>query len=1553
MTTLAFLSALRRQNVSIWIDGDKLRYSGPPGALSPVLKNELIRRKAEILKLLKASANSSNISASPVRSHRLVDGMPLSFSQQRLWFLNQLEPGNPFYNILGVTRLGFKVDAEVLEISINELIRRQHSLRTKFSATRGIPAQIIVSELQLTLPVIDLSDMVAAEREIEAHRLATEEAQRPFDLSCAPLVRMMLVRLFAEDHVLIVTMHHIISDAWSTGIFWSELGELYAAAGERRTPRLSDLEIQYADFAVWQREWLSNEVIERQLLYWRKQLAGLPQLQLTTDFRRPATQSFRGARYPVVLSSELTRGVRAFSERTGATPFMVLLAAFKVLLSRYARQQDIVIGTPIAGRRWGNVEPLIGFFVNSLVLRTDISGNPSFRELVGRIREVALGAYANQDMPFEMLVEKLKPDRDPGRNPLFQVTFQLMQVTRDRKTKATAPALPDISRGTAIFDIAFSLADEARAFTGNFEYNIDLFEEATIARMIDQYTVILRAGVADPEAKISQLPAMETAQRHRLLFDWNKSKASTRSGECLHHLFEEQVARTPDAIALVSETEELTFQELNLRADHYARKLRAAGIGPEKIAALYLERSPQLVCCMLAVAKAGGAYLPLDPSYPPRRTAFMLEDSCAAVVVTSEQLAASLPASRPCTILVEAIDAVEVQLTEFVSEPDNPKPTHPAYVLYTSGSTGKPKAVVIEHRAICNHMRWMQRAFLFDASDHILQRTPVGFDASVWEVHAPLGSGARLILAPVTEHFDPTELGEVLQAQGITVLQLVPSMLRQLLDAHAFDQCTSLRWLFCGGESLTGDLARRFANACPAQLVNLYGPTEATIDATYHVVRRGDDARAHIPIGRPIDNMLMYIVDEHDEIVPMGIPGELLIGGEGLARGYLGQPTLTEERFIPDPFNCHEGKVYRTGDVCRYLPHGNIEFLGRADYQVKIRGVRIELEGIEAVLREHPLLRDIAVIAREDQLGDQRLVAYVVPDQRQWELNNSGACAEQVNDWQRIYDEIIYREPRWNEAPTFDISGWNSTDTGEPIPPGDMREWLEHTVARIRRLKPRRVLEIGCGTGLLLFQIAPQCERYVATDFSTLVIEVLRSRVERIHPDLLVEVLLQTADDFTGFGSESFDLVILNSVVQYFPSIEYLVNVLEKAAGVITPDGSVFIGDVRSLPLLEAFHTAIEVARVPASMPISQFRQLCSNAILEERELVIAPEFFGAVTRHCLGGGEILVEPKRGKYRNEIASFRYDVTLRKVAVPLTPVLPAVRSFDTSADIRRILVEERPEILHLRGIPNLRTRYAAQLVEFVVHNDEAKSVEDLRRFAASLTDEGADPDELWDMADELFYDVEVTWTQGAADGACDALYVRRDQQSRPSLGTHLLKLSCQPWFTYANVPLRGLMIHKLLPELRSYLELQMPQNAMPSSFIFLTELPKLSNGKLDRQSLPPPEYARATDGCHIEPRGEFEEKIAAVWKQVLHVNRVGALDDFFHLGGHSLLATQVIARLREFLDFKVPLRTIFDSPKLADFAAALALLQNGARPKGPAIRRLGRPQLSAAGVVNDG
>ncbi|WP_406725048.1 amino acid adenylation domain-containing protein [Streptomyces sp. GD-15H] len=943
------------------------------------------RRRALIALLREQGVDLSALQAVPRLPRDTGEPLPLSFTQQRLWFLDQLGGTGAAYNIPAAMRLSGRLDRPALLRALAAVVQRHEVLRTRFAEHEGVPHQIVGDGADFHVVEEELADPA------RLPGICREEAAAPFDLARGPLIRARLLRRTDQEHYLLVTTHHSVCDGWSVGVFYRDLVATYEAFCAGRPVPLEPLPVQYADYAHWQRQWLADEVQERQTAYWKRQLAGVdPRLTLPVDRERPRVKTYAGASETFQCPADLLGALRDVAKFHDVTLYMTLLAAYSVVLNRYTHETDIAVGTVVAGRNRREAEDLIGFFANTLVMRTDLSGDPAFPELLTRVRKTALEAYDHQDVPFEAVVDALDTERSLSHSPVFQTLFVLQEAQTRRTTSlGDLDVTPvDIELSFTKFDLTVDLRETPDGLVGTVEYNTDLYDRATVRRFVGHYTRLLRAVAADPALPVSRLTMVDAEERRQVVEVWNDTERPYSADRCLHQLFEDEVARHPDRTALVDADRSWTYAELNAWANRIAHGLRRHGIGPDSLVGLHAHRSAEMVAGILGSLKAGGAYLPIEPTHPAARRTELVETTGVQVVLTQPDLdteplsdAAHLLRLHPDGTLR---DGTGQDVTG--GREDNPSAAelgltsdHLAYVIHTSGSTGRPKGVMVEHRAAVNRIEWMQNEYRLTEDDVVLQKTPYSFDVSVWEFFWPLLFGARLAVAEPGAHRDPAALISAVRRFGVTTLHFVPSMLRTLVEEPGWTDCTSVRQVFCSGEALPPDLCARHHERHPAPLHNLYGPTEAAVDVSHWTCPAGPAPRT-VPIGRPIQNIQLYVLNEAREPQGVGCVGELYIAGAGLARGYLHQPELTRERFVPNPFAGPAARMYRTGDLVRWLPDGTLDFLGRVDDQVKLRGFRIELGEIEHRLAEHPAVRACAVVIREDQPGNPRLIAYTVLD---------------------------------------------------------------------------------------------------------------------------------------------------------------------------------------------------------------------------------------------------------------------------------------------------------------------------------------------------------------------------------------------------------------------------------------------------------------------------------------------------------------------------------------------------------------------------------------------
>lgn len=1495
----------------------------------------------------------------------------LSFAQQRLWFLDQLEGANATYNMPIAFRLHGQIDYKALHRVFDEIIQRHESLRTNFQSERGQPAQVIAERVTLHIPQVDLSFLDVIEQERQLETLLRLEAQKTFNLTRDLLLRVSILRLSALDNVVSVSIHHIISDGWSVGnVLLHEFKTLYEAFVKGQPSPLPALKIQYGDFASWQRNWLSGSRLNNQLNYWKNKLAGVPALiDLPTDRPRPPAQTFSGAAHSFALPAELLTEVKALSQAAGCTLFMTLLAGFSALLSRYSRQEDVVVGSPIANRTHPDLEPLIGFFVNTLVMRTSLGPETTGHELLAQVRNNCLEAFQNQDIPFERLVEHLKPERNPSFTPLFQVMFILQTQNQER----TGLKIGDLSMtsipmdtATSMFDLTLKLEEQGGELLGEFEYNTALFDLSWIERFVSYYTNMLKGLIQSRDQIVARIPLMSASQAKAVLFEANQTYQTLPTEQSIVSLFEEQARQSPDNIAVSMGEQSITYAELNLAAEKFASYLFNKGVGVETLVGLCLDRSINMMVGLLGILKAGAAYIPLDPDYPKERLAAMIESAQLGIIVAQTATESCLPDAKhtshaahiSCRVAVRILldrDWSEILITPPRANSPNIAPESLAYVIYTSGSTGKPKGVQISHQALLNFLLTMQDQQGLQTEDVLLAVTTISFDIAGLELYLPLITGARVVLVSRETVSDGFQLLREIETHLPTVMQATPSTWRMLLATGT--KTFPMRRILCGGEALDSALANQLVQT-DAQIWNLYGPTETTIWSVATKVKRTEAEKnaqlgSGAAIGLPIGNTQTYILDASLDPTPQGLSGELYIGGLGVGRGYLGQPGLTAERFLPDPYSEVPGaRIYRTGDLVRAREDGIITYVGRIDHQVKIRGFRIELGEIEAKLAEHPAVSHAVAIARPDHLGQAQLVAYVETKTDWKESTQDQGRTNTLNEkWQTVWNET-YRGTAGAETSWDDLSGWLSSHTRQPIPKEEMKEWVTQTVSSILALKPQRVMEIGCGTGLLLSRLAPHVAQYTGVDFSRAVIERLQRRLET-HSFDHVSLLCRDANDLHDIEQESVDTFVINSVAQYFPTVDYLIQALLGACSKVADGGRLFIGDLRGLQMLELQHTSVQLFQAEDHCDKEELNRRIQAAIDREEELLIHPRFFSTLRSLEPRIQSISLRLKSGAAHNEMTCFRYDVVIeigrqpfRSVALAtLQAALPEIDTSQHALTLEGLTqrLRDHPLGLCLRNVDNQRLQHDAATHEWLKSTQFHQDVAAFRKQLGQTPVKGLSIASMTELANTLGMEMGSAWSERQPYRTMDIVFVKKESDvTMHGIAIEMVyedaALKTPNFAAWTNYPDRNLSKKLLISSLRQTLQEALPAYMVPASIVCLDRLPLTPNGKIDRFSLPAPD-AVAQQATYLAPRNEAEMHLVRIWEDILGIERIGVRDNFFNLGGHSLLAVQVISKIRDYFSIELPLQALFDAPTLGQLAELLTTNQPNNTLQAPTIRLL--------------
>nr|WP_245008737.1 non-ribosomal peptide synthetase [Mycolicibacterium farcinogenes] len=1477
--------------------------------------------------------------------------VPLSYAQNRMWFLNRLQGEVATYNMPTAYRITGDLDTEALRAALADVVCRHESLRTLFPAVDGVPRQVVVPEEDADFGwrIIGAQDW-SVDRLTEA---VSAEVGHTFDLTNEIPLRATLFQLADSEHVLVAVVHHIAADGWSIGPLVRDLGMAYAARCVGQAPDWMPLPVQYVDYTLWQREHLGEladaaSPIAAQVEYWERQLSGLPELlELPTDRPYPPVADYRGSSVAIDWPPEMQQEVARVAREHNATSFMVVQAALALLLGQLSASTDVAVGFPIAGRRDPALDELVGFFVNTLVLRVDLGGDPTVAEVLEQVRASTLGAYENQDVPFEVLVERLNPTRSLTHHPLIQAMFAWQNFPGLDDDPSAALALGNVQAAplaahthSARMDLVFFLREHwtpsgaPAGIWGTVEFRTDVFDASSIEIMVERLRRVLVAMTADPARTVSSVDVVDGAESARLdVFGCREVLTRPVVGASIPELFGAQVDRAPEAVAVRFEGRSWTYRELDEASNRLACLLIDHGVGPGGYVALLLHRCARAIVSILAVLKTGAAYLPIDPAHPKERLQFMLADCGPLVAITTAGLAERFDG---CDVMV--IDVDDPRIDGQRSTPlACAAPDDVAYVIYTSGTTGLPKGVAVTHRNVTR---------LFDGLDVGVRLGPeqvwsacssLAFDYSVWEIWGALLHGGRLVVVPEQVTRSPQELHSLVVDEHVTVLSQTPSAVGMLSPA--------------GLEAVTLMVA---AEACPVEVVDRWapgrvmlngcGPTETTVYATVSAPLRAGGSV--VPIGLPVPGAALFVLDRFLRPVPVGVVGELYVAGRGVGVGYVRRVGLTASRFVACPFGGFGSRMYRTGDLVSWGADGQLRYGGRADEQVKIRGYRIELGEITAVLAAEPRVAQAVTVAHssisDDGTSDNQLVSYVVLDKEMMLVREPARELQLVEQWQGVYGDLYTGESFTEGAPTAlgeDFGGWNSSYTGEPIPLDQMRDWRADTVNRILDLRPQRVLEIGVGSGLVLTHVAPQCVEYWGTDFSAPTIESLGAGVAGQDWADRVRLRVQPADAADGLPPGHFDVVVLNSVIQYFPSAGYLLDVLAVAMRSLAPGGALFLGDVRNLSLLRAFTAGVVCADSGCDEDSATVAERIRREMLAEQELLLAPEFFVALPEHLPGIAAVELQLKGMEAVNELSRYRYEVVLRKAPAPVYSVarLPSEpwQHFGGLDALESHLRAQRPPELRVTGVPHAGIWPDVALAQALAESDVRSTIGELRSRTWTCEDSVL-PHECHRLGRDLGYRTAVTWSP--TDGRMDVIF------TRPT-GTH-------PPIALSDVYLPGTAVGTLagyvndpaaierVTELRSFASRRLPDYMVPAAIMVLDSLPLTVNGKLDRRALPAPEFSSGV--AYRAPRDERERLLAALFGEVLGVSRVGIDDGFFDLGGHSLTATRLIARARLEFGVDIPIKALFDAPSVAALAEWISI--HAAEHTGPPLRAQERPSV---------
>ena len=1469
---------------------------------------------------------------------------PLSFAEQRLWLVDQIEPNHPFYNLPLAAQVHGPLDVELLQGCLNDCVQRHETLRCTYSIVDGQPQRRVHDQLKLDVERVDLQGVqsnAGRQRELDARLRAA--ARSPFDLDHGPLLRLTVYSLAPEEHVVLLTMHHIISDGWSMWVMLGELAEFYRARRLGVQPALAALAISYSQFAARQRAELTESRLQPLLEYWTEALREAPRvLDLPTDFPRPPVQDFEGAVFSLQFSPRQSEQIKQLAQQHRATPFMVLLSAYACLLSRYTGQRDLSIGTAVANRSETELEPLVGFFVNSLVLRMQLAENPSFIELLRQVRGTAIDAFEHQELPFERLVEQIATDRDRSHSPLFQTALIFQNAPRDFRVADGLSMTPlQVDNGTSKFDLSLFLWEQDGRIVGHVEYRTRLFREPTISRLVDSLHVLVDGALQRPETPIDQLPLLSESVQAAIQARGSGPIVPEQDHQLLHELVIPRMRSDPGRPAISHADQRMTYGELDQQSRSIARGLQLLGVRAEQRVVVYMDRSAAQIASILAVLRCGGTFVPIETTFPLGRLEQVVKDADAAVVITDAQSLAEFGERMAGYQVRTPVDLTAGDDGQW-SDPEI-DPRKLAYLIYTSGSTGQPKGVAIEHRSISNFVRGFCEVVELTAEDRVLHQFSPSFDGWLAEVFITLYQGACIEIVDRETVLDPPRLTRLLQDRGVTYATFTPPVLA-LLDPG---DLPDLQTVLSAGAPLSAELADRWKH--DRRLFNGYGPTECAVGVTIQrvaPVAMGEDSVDRTPaVGRPIANTHVYVLDPSRQFVPDGVVGEVYIGGTGVGRGYWGQPDLTEAHFLPDPWssldsgcgaNHHAGspvagesmagesmagesmagesiaggveppRMYRTGDLGYWNAAGELMIVGRADDQVKLRGFRIEPAEIAAALDQLPEVRASVVVPWGDDLagdgGERRLVAYIVASDDPMDEGATPARVtpaltsdaltgqlprdprllerQHIDRWQELFDQS-QQTGNPAVAPEDDFSGWTSVITGRPIPVDQMRRWADQAAERILQLHPRRVLEIGCGTGLMLLRIGDSIEQYVGLDVLQAALDRLSRTLDR-RPALAdkVSLLRRAADELDELPVDSFDTIVLNSVVQYFPSGEYFLDVIHRASRLLSEGGRIFLGDLRDLRLHAAFATDVELMRSTAeAMTVAELMRRVQTRIEHDEELLLDPALYKILRPELPRLHSVRSQwkaPQDGDPwdDNELMRYRFDTTL---------------CFDGPG-------------------PELDSRWDLGAAEFDPHSGIRR--EQLTWRLLQQADQGL-------AVSELLAERDRRLQAATANAADPPLTPRRGDRIESESGHSKSLHQC------FNDPLRGSRSTHLIRRVREQLQQQLPQYMIPAAFVLLDQLPRTVQGKIDRKALPPPPSTRPDwAGKRHAARDRHEALLVTIWEELLGIDPIGIEDDFFELGGHSMLAVRMVAEVQRQTGVDLPLAVLFQRPTIHALAELL-------------------------------
>lgn len=1441
----------------------------------------------------------------------------LSSSQKRLWVLSKFENGSEAYNTPIVVELNGNVDENRVETTLIKLIQRHEAFRTIIKTINGSPKAKILDNVDFKLEIREENNI---ENDIK-HFL------RPFDLENDILIRAGIIKRKDKNdcYILVIVVHHIISDGTSLGILTNEFCDLYNGKV------LPELTIQYKDFAAWQNKLLLTDTIKKQETYWKDIFSSeIPILDLPTEYQRPAIQSFKGANYYFNISSEISNRIKQYALDNKLTIYMVMLAAYNILLNKYTEKEDIVVGCPIAGRHHSDLNKIVGMFVNTLALRNFPKDELSFRDFVMNVKDTCLGAYENQDYQFEDLVDLLNIKRDTSRNPIFETMLTLQNMDRGEFSIEGIEANKfDFENKTSMFDITLKIYDDNNGYFVDVEYCTSLFSKQYIKRFTEHFIKVLEDITNNPDILIKDIEIITKPEKDQIVNQFNNTNFIYNTHNTIKEIFEESVELNSNRTAVIFNDEKMTYREFNDKCNQLAHKLKDIKVDRNVLVGVIADRSIEMYIAIMAIIKAGGAYVPISPEYPNQRIEYIVNNSNTKLILSSNEYVNLIRSIKEDITIIDINDN-NLYTGDTKNLPTITQQNDLVYIIYTSGSTGLPKGVQVENISLINRICWMQKQYPITKEDVIIQKTIFTFDVSVWEIFWWSFQGAAMCILPQGDEKDAKSIITCIEKNNVTIIHFVPSMLTLFLDYIESENINksvkSLRHVFSSGEALTISQVNQFRkllyNSNKTQLNNLYGPTEATIDVTYFNCMATEKYNS-IPIGKPIDNIRLYVLDKYNKLQPIGIPGELCIAGIGLARGYLNNKELTDEKFLANQF-INEDRIYKTGDIAKWREDGNLEYLGRNDHQVKLRGFRIELGEIERCIDKCSFIKENVVVLNHEENNNDKLIAYLIPNYSEYEkkysvLQKDDMAKSQLNDWEGLWNNV-YLENTYVKDERFNYTTWNSSFTGEIYPYEEMREWLDNTVTNIRRLKPKNVIEIGCGLGMVLFEIAPDVSQYLGTDLSVSAINYVSNIVNKDYNlKSKVKLLNTSADNIEVLTNNDVDLVILNSVVQYFPDEEYFNMVLTNIIDSINGSGKIYLGDIRNYKLLREFHTMVSILETNKDRTINEIKDSINHGIDNEVELLFSPEYFYKLKQENSKIKFVEIQIKNSVYKNEMALFRYDVTL---FINESPKLNEYKQiiFDSQQNITEVISNNLLDnkTLLIKDVPNTLVQDVENISNMIENESDDKQLIDIQKYLNKSINNNI----IKELKDYMINNkciYKLLWNNTTL--SFDIL-ISNNLNEEIFIDNQYSDKKTKDLF---NNPMRSKYSKNIISAVKSFLKENIPEYMIPANYVIMDKFELNSNGKIDRKMLPEFTISRATSSIIKNPSNEIERVLCEIWKEILEINEISTDDDFFEIGGHSLKVNLMILNIAKRLKVDVPFQEVFNNPTIKELGEYISKL----------------------------